>query len=68
MIVNTVLNYTPAHHRALIAAHCTVSQCPFNIVKDPYYVEEVKLLWPGTTLPSPKTISLDVSVSMYDVP
>lgn len=60
MIANTVSNYTPARHRALIAARCAVSQRPFNIVKDPYYVEEVKLLRPGTTLPSPKTISLDV--------
>jgi hypothetical protein len=29
-------------------------------VKDPFYVEEVEMLRPGTVLPSPSTVSRDV--------
>ncbi|KAJ6600176.1 hypothetical protein B0H10DRAFT_1923910 [Mycena sp. CBHHK59/15] len=50
--------YTPAHHHALVTLHCASSHRPFNAVWDPYYLEEVELLRPGTKVPSPRTVSL----------
>ena len=43
-IEQSVSEYTPARHRAMIAMRCCVSKWPFNMVKDPYYIEEVNLL------------------------
>ncbi|KAI5983302.1 hypothetical protein EDC04DRAFT_2915048 [Pisolithus marmoratus] len=36
------------------------------MVWDPHYVEEIQLLWPGTAIPSPATVSHDVS-QIYQV-
>ena len=60
------LSYSYSNHRALIAARCAASKRPFNSVADPYYVQEVEMLRPGTKLPSPATVSRDVK-AMYGV-
>jgi hypothetical protein len=59
-ITGTISKYTPSKHRALIAMCCARSSCPFNVVNDPEYKEEVELLHPGTKLPSAQTVSDDV--------
>ncbi|KAI5981817.1 hypothetical protein EDD15DRAFT_2117591, partial [Pisolithus albus] len=58
----SISEYTPARHRAVIAMRCCVSKRPFNMVQDPHYVEEVQLLRPGTSIPSPITVSRDVNL------
>jgi len=60
------LSYSHSKHRALIAARCAASKRPFNSVADPYYIQEVEMLRPGTKLPSPATVSWDLK-SMYSV-
>ncbi|KAL1673132.1 hypothetical protein EV122DRAFT_223313 [Schizophyllum commune] len=52
--------YSPIAHRAIIALRSATSHRPFNMVRDRFYTEEVQMLRPGTTLPSPATISSDV--------
>ncbi|KAJ6624792.1 hypothetical protein B0H10DRAFT_1668944, partial [Mycena sp. CBHHK59/15] len=47
-------------YRALVALRCASSHRPFNAVQDPYYLEEVELLRPGTKVPSPRTVSHDI--------
>lgn len=59
------LLYSPAAHRALIALRCATSRRPFNSVSDPLYACEVQMLHPGTKLPSPSTVSRDISM-MYE--
>lgn len=56
----SVSTYTPARHRAMIAMRCAASHRPFNSVTDPFYLEEVQMLRPGTKVPSPMTVSRDV--------
>jgi len=56
--------YSRSKHRALIAARCASSKRPFNSVADPYYVQEVEMLRPGTKLPSPAMVSRDIG-AMY---
>jgi hypothetical protein len=58
------LTYSRSKHRALIAARCARSKWPFNSVTDPYYIEEVEMLCPGTKLPCPVTVSRDIN-AMY---
>lgn len=60
-LTRAVSNYSPARHRALIAMRCAVSRRPFNSVRDPYYIDEVEMLRPGTHIPSPSTVSRDVN-------
>ena len=60
-IEKSISEYTPAKHRALIAMRCCVSKRPFNMVRDPHYIEEIHLLRPGTNIPSPATVSRDVN-------
>lgn len=55
-----VLPYSAARHRAIIALRCASSQRPFNVVADKYYRAEVELLRPGTSVPSPSTVSDDI--------
>lgn len=55
-----ISRYTPARHRAVIALRCAASHRPFEMYADPYYLQEVELLRPGTTIPKPPTISKDV--------
>jgi hypothetical protein len=52
--------YSEAAHRAIIALHCATSHRPFNFVNDKYYHKEVELLRPGTKIPAPSTVSLDI--------
>ncbi|KAL1706233.1 hypothetical protein EV121DRAFT_201909 [Schizophyllum commune] len=52
--------YSPMAHRALIALRSATSHRPFNMVRDRFYTEEVQMLRPGTTLPSPATVSSDL--------
>ncbi|KAJ6619854.1 hypothetical protein B0H10DRAFT_1792703 [Mycena sp. CBHHK59/15] len=59
-LFGSVLRYTLARHRAIIALQCASSHRPFNSVADPYYLEEVELLHPGTKVPAPITVSRDV--------
>lgn len=59
-----LLSYSHSGHRALIAARCASSRRPFNSVTDPYYIQEVEMLRPGTKLPTPRTVSRDVN-TMY---
>ncbi|KAJ7772032.1 hypothetical protein DFH07DRAFT_879090, partial [Mycena maculata] len=56
----SISNYTPARHRALIALRCASSHRPFHAIRDPFYLEEIELLRPGTSVPSPATVSRDV--------
>ena len=49
--------YSEAAHRALIALRCAKNQRPFNSVLDEDYQAEVNILWPGTKLPHPQTVS-----------
>ncbi|EIN06123.1 hypothetical protein PUNSTDRAFT_34754, partial [Punctularia strigosozonata HHB-11173 SS5] len=51
--------YNPLRHRALIALRCSASHRSFNSVLDADYRAEVEMLRPGTTLPSPLTVSRD---------
>lgn len=52
--------YSEEAHHAIIALRCATSHRPFNSVNDKYYKMEIELLHPGTKIPSPKTVSLDV--------
>ncbi|KAI6009211.1 hypothetical protein EDC04DRAFT_2498684, partial [Pisolithus marmoratus] len=58
----SISEYIPARHRAIIAMQCCVSKRPFNMVQDPHYAKEVQLLWLGTSIPSPSTVSHDVNL------
>jgi hypothetical protein len=55
------LPYSEAAHRTVIALRSATSHRPFNAVADKYYKMEVELLRPGTKIPSPKTVSLDIN-------
>lgn len=57
----SVSEYTPARHRAIIAMRYSVSKRPYDMVRDPLYVDEIQLLRPGTVIPSPATVSRDVN-------
>ncbi|KAH6890701.1 hypothetical protein BKA70DRAFT_1099867, partial [Coprinopsis sp. MPI-PUGE-AT-0042] len=52
-------SYSESTHRALIALRCAANQRPFNMVDDELYKAEVAMLRPGTSLPSPSTVSRD---------
>jgi hypothetical protein len=52
--------YSAAAHRAIIALRCATDHRPFNSVADKYYKMEVELLRPGTKIPAPTTVSLDI--------
>ncbi|TRM65130.1 hypothetical protein BD626DRAFT_364393, partial [Schizophyllum amplum] len=52
--------YSYAAHRTLIALRCASSHRAFELVRDPFYIQEVQLLRPGVKIPSPKTVSRDV--------
>ncbi|KAL1697947.1 hypothetical protein EV121DRAFT_218878 [Schizophyllum commune] len=52
--------YSRIAHRTLIALRCAVNHRPFEIVQDPFYIQEMQMLHPGIQLPSPKTVSRDV--------
>ncbi|KAF9792012.1 hypothetical protein BJ322DRAFT_980034, partial [Thelephora terrestris] len=58
------LTYSQPKHHALIAARCASSKRSFNSVADPYYIQEVEMLCPGTKIPSPATVSRDINM-MY---
>ncbi|EJD36356.1 hypothetical protein AURDEDRAFT_74283, partial [Auricularia subglabra TFB-10046 SS5] len=51
--------YMPYKHRVIISLRSAVSRRPFNFVADPLYREEVQLLNPLATIPSPRTVSRD---------
>jgi hypothetical protein len=53
--------YSEAAHRTIIALRSATSHHPFNTVADKYYKMEVELLRPGTKIPFPKTVSLDIN-------
>ncbi|KAF9461417.1 hypothetical protein BDZ94DRAFT_1221376 [Collybia nuda] len=55
------LPYSEASHRALIALRAAKYNHPFNAVLDDDYQEEVRMLRPGTALPSPSTVSRDIN-------
>jgi hypothetical protein len=52
--------YSAAAHRTLIAMRCAKNHRPFNSVLDEDYQAEVRMLHPGTILPSPQTVSRDI--------
>ncbi|QRW00786.1 hAT family dimerization protein [Ceratobasidium sp. AG-Ba] len=54
--------YSEARHRVLIALRCAQNKRAFNSVSDRLYRQEVEMLRPGTTLPSPITVSRDMQV------
>jgi hypothetical protein len=56
-----IVPYTESRHRAIIALRCSVNKRPFNIVTDPLYLLECKLLRPDMNfrLPSPATVQRD---------
>ncbi|KAF8901915.1 hypothetical protein CPB84DRAFT_1679392 [Gymnopilus junonius] len=57
--------YSEAAHRALIALHCAKNARPFNMVQDEDYIQEVKMLRPGTKIPKPITVQHDLH-EMYE--
>jgi hypothetical protein len=57
----SISRYTAARHRRLIAMRCAHSSRPANQYRDRYYVEEVELLRPGTSIPDASTISRDIN-------
>lgn len=61
------ITYSEAAHRALIALRCARNQRPFNIVNDPLYEAEVRMLRPGTTLPSAETVSRDTQLLYHEI-
>ncbi|EJC97721.1 uncharacterized protein FOMMEDRAFT_69689, partial [Fomitiporia mediterranea MF3/22] len=61
---DTVLPYSKAMHWTLIVLRCARYNQPFNFVKDRFYALEVNMLCPGTSLPSPDTVSNDIK-SLY---
>ncbi|KAJ7762452.1 hypothetical protein B0H16DRAFT_1276561, partial [Mycena metata] len=54
--------YSPAVHQVIIAMRMATSHQPFNSVNDKYYCMEVKLLCPGTIIPSASTVSRDLNL------
>lgn len=52
--------YSPAAHRTVIAMKSATSNRPFNAVHNKYYKMEVEMLRPGTVIPHPTTVSLDI--------
>ena len=61
-LTSSISTYTPACHHALIGMWCAISCRPFNSVCNPYYIDEVEMLHPGTHVPSPSTISRDINM------
>ncbi|KAF8593292.1 hypothetical protein BDV93DRAFT_461514, partial [Ceratobasidium sp. AG-I] len=59
---NYFSTYSVAKHRTLIAIRCAQSKRSFNSIADDLYRQEVELLRPGTSLPSPQTVSRDMQV------
>ncbi|KAF8595924.1 hypothetical protein BDV93DRAFT_455826, partial [Ceratobasidium sp. AG-I] len=59
---NYFSTYSVAKHRTLIAIQCAQNKRSFNSVADDLYRQEVELLRPGTSLPSPTTVLCDVRV------
>ena len=53
--------YTEGTHHVIIALMCTTGHWPFNSVSDKYYKMEVECLHPGTKIPAPKTVSLEIN-------
>ncbi|TFK18534.1 hypothetical protein FA15DRAFT_709783 [Coprinopsis marcescibilis] len=43
-----VIAYSPENHHALIALRCAAQNQPFNMVADPKYIQEVKMLHSNT--------------------
>jgi hypothetical protein len=54
------LTYDPIVHRTIVALRCAHSHRPCNSARDRFYKLEVELLRPGTHVPSPGNISLDI--------
>jgi hypothetical protein len=57
----SVIPYSEANHRALIALRCAKSARPINMVLDEDYLAEVEMLRPGTISPSPNTVQRDLT-------
>ena len=53
--------YSPAGHRALIVERVAANARPINMVDYDPYKREVDMLHPGTTVPSPSTVSHDLN-------
>jgi hypothetical protein len=54
------LPYSVAAHRTILALWCATSHRPFNIVNDKYLKTLTEFLRPGTKVPLPRTVSLDI--------
>lgn len=54
------LVYSEALHWVLIVLRCVASARPFNMIIDKWYKMEVEMLWPGTVVLHPATISSDL--------
>ena len=57
----TTIPYTEGTHHVIIALMCTTVNWLFNSVSDKYYKMEVECLHPGTNIPAPKTVSLEIN-------
>ena len=58
----TIILYSPANHRALLALCCARSNRPFNIVTDPDYQNKIMMLYPNTIIPNPSMVSRDLKM------
>ncbi|KAG8769320.1 hypothetical protein FRC12_005039 [Ceratobasidium sp. 428] len=53
--------YSQSRFRAHLAIWCAVNHRPFSAISDPLFVDFVQLLRPGTNVPDPKRVSLDLT-------
>jgi hypothetical protein len=60
---SVIAPYSEARHRTIIALRCAVSKRPFNMVNDPLYLAECRLLRgdPALQLPSVFTVQRDAN-------
>jgi hypothetical protein len=57
--------YSPVRHRTLIALRAVSSHRAMNFVNDVFYQREVEMFRPGTSIPSPSTVSRDIN-NLYE--
>jgi len=62
LVETTIIPYSPANHRALLALRCARSNRPFNIVTDPDYQDEIMMLRLNTIIPNPSMVSRDLKL------
>jgi hypothetical protein len=57
---DTPIPYSIEAHCDLIAIWCAANNCPYNMVTDLEYYQELNMLHPNTPIPHPSTVSKDI--------